>query len=171
MTIKTISIKKDEIKEIVSKNWITHDAMWFYHCLHEFGIEKTNQLNKAAIRDMSAIEIKRIHKAMGAPPITTFDEFKHFFDQAIGIATGKFMKFKYSSPFHNLIHGEWESCFAHEGVKALGVAQHYECGVMLRINTWLETMGIAYELEPQITGCMMQTDGRCFRDYRFFFPA
>lgn len=169
MTVKAISLGKDEIKEIVSKNWITHDAMWFYHCLQEFGIEKTNQLNKAAIRDMSAIEIKRIHKAMGAAPINTFDEFKHFFDVAMEIATGKFMKYKYNSPSHNLIHGEWESCFAHEGMKALGVADRYECGVMLRINTWLNTLGIKYELEPNVSGCLMHTDGKCAWDYRFFF--
>jgi hypothetical protein len=169
MTTDTISPSKDEIKEIVSKNWITHDAMWFYHCLQEFGIEKTNQLNKAAIRDMSAIEIKRIHKAMGAAPISTFDEFKHFFDVAMEIATGKFMKYRYTSPAHNLVHGEWDSCFAYEGMKALGVADRYECGVMLRINTWLDTMGIKYEIEPKVTGCMMHTDGKCFRDYRYFF--
>ncbi len=169
MTVKAISLSKDEIKELVSKNWMTHDAMWFYHCLQEFGIEKTNQLNKAAIRDMSAIEIKRIHKAMGAAPISTFDEFKHFFDVAMEISTGKFMKFKYSTPAHNLMHGEWESCFAYEGMKALGVADRYECGVMLRINTWLDTMGIRYEVEPTVTGCMMHTEGRCFRDYRYVF--
>ncbi|PKN19090.1 MAG: hypothetical protein CVU71_09935 [Deltaproteobacteria bacterium HGW-Deltaproteobacteria-6] len=169
MTVNALSLSKDEIKELVSKNWITHDAMWFYHCLQEFGIEKTNQLNKAAIRDMSAIEIRRIHKAMGAAPINTFDEFKHFFDVAMEIATGKFMKYKYTSPFHNLVHAEWDSCFAYEGMKALGVADRYECGVMLRINTWLDTLGIKYEVTPRVTGCMMHTDGKCFRDYQYFF--
>ena len=148
---------------------MTHDAMWFYHCLQEFGIEKTNQINKAAIRDMSAIEIKRIQKAVGAAQINTFDDFKRFFDQAMEIATGKFMKYKYNSPSHNLIHGEWESCFAYEGMKALGVADRYECGVMLRINTWLNTLGIKYEVEPNVSGCMMHTDGKCVWDYRFFF--
>jgi len=169
MTTKTLSLNKDEIKEIVSKNWMTHDAMWFYHCLHEFGIEKTNQLNKAAIRDMSAIEIKRIHKAMGASPISTFDDFKHFFDVASEIANGKFMKYTYTSPAHNLVHSEWDTCFAYEGMKAMGVADRYECGVMLRINTWLDTLGIRYVIEPKVTGCMMHTDGKCFRDYKYFF--
>ena len=37
----------------------------FYNCLKECGIEQTNKINKAAIRDMSAIEIKRIKKAAG----------------------------------------------------------------------------------------------------------
>ena len=52
-------VENDELKELLVKGWMTHDAMWFYHSLQEFGIEKTNKINKAAIRDMSAIEIKR----------------------------------------------------------------------------------------------------------------
>ena len=160
---------KDEIKELLIKGWMTHDAMWFYHCLQECGIDKTNRINKAAIKAMSAIEIKRIQKAVGTEKLDTFDEFKRFFNIAMEIATGEFMKYTYSMPANNLMHGEWESCFAYEGVKALGVIDRYECGIMLRINTWLDTLGIKYEVEPKLTGCMMHTDGKCFRDYRFFF--
>jgi hypothetical protein len=162
-------VEKDELKELLVKNWMTHDAMWFYHCLQECGIEKTNRINKAAISAMSAIEIKRIQKAAGVERLDTFDEFKRFFDMTMEIATGKFMKYTYSSPARNIIHSEWNSCFAYEGVKGLGVIDRYECGIMLRIDTWLDTLGIKYEVEPKVTGCMMHTDGKCFRDYRFFF--
>ena len=161
--------EKDELKELLVKNWMTHDAMWFYHSLQECGIEKTNRINKAAIRDMAAIEIKRIQKAVGAGNFDTWDEFKRFFEITMEIATGKFMNYRYSLPAHNKMHGEWESCFAYEGIKALGVIDSYECGIMLRIDTWLDTLGIKYEVEPKVTGCMMHTDGKCFRDYRFFF--
>jgi hypothetical protein len=54
-------------------------------------------------------------------------------------------------------------------VKALDVRDRYECSVMLRINTWLKTLGIKYELEPELSGCMMHTDGKCFLEYSFFF--
>jgi Family of unknown function (DUF6125) len=161
--------EKDELKDLLVKGWMTHDAMWFYNCLQECGIEKTNRINKAAIRDMAAIEIKRMQKAVGAGQVNTFKEFKRFFDMAMEIATGKFMKYAYSSPAHNIIHSEWKSCFAYEGVKALGAIDRYECGIMLRIDTWLDTLGIKYEVTPKVTGCMMHTDGKCFRDYRFFF--
>jgi len=107
---------KDELKELLIKGWMTHDAMWFYHCLQECGIEKTNRINKAAIKAMSAIEIKRIQKAVGVGKLDTFDEFKRFFQITMEIATGEFMKYKYSLPANNIMHGEWESCFAYEGV-------------------------------------------------------
>jgi len=67
------------------------------------------------------------------------------------------------------MQAQWDSCFAHEGMKALGVADRYECGIMLRIDTWLNTLGIKFEVEPKIAGCMMHTDGKCFFEYRFFF--
>jgi len=169
MTSETIPLDKKELKELLNKGWMTHDAMWFYHSLQECGIEKTNRINKAAIRDMSAIEIKRIQKAVGTANLDTWDEFKRFFEIAMEIATGKFMNYRYSLPAQNKMHGEWESCFVYEGIKALGVIDRYECGIMLRIDTWLDTLGIKYEVEPKVTGCMMNTDGKCFRDYRFFF--
>ena len=162
--------EKDELKELLIKGWMTHDAMWFYHCLQECGIEKTNRINKAAIRAMSAIEIKRIQKAVGAGKLDTFDKFKRFFEITMQIVKGEFMEFTYSMPAKNRMHSEWRgSCFAYDGVKALGVIDRYECGIMLRIETWLDALGIKYEVEPKVTGCMMRTGGRCFRDYRFFF--
>jgi hypothetical protein len=169
MTPDTILLEKNELKELLNKGWMTHDAMWFYHCLEELGIEKTNKINKAAIRSMGAIEIKRYQKALGGGPINTFDEMVKFFKTVMKIVSGKFMKYEFSFPEKNLIHAEWQSCFAYEGMKGLGVADRYECGIMLRIEVWFDTLGIKYEVEPKVTGCMMHTDGRCFRDYRFFF--
>ena len=169
MTPEPIPLEKKKLKELLNKGWMTHDAMWFYNCLQECGIEKTNRINKAAIRDMSAVEIKRIRKALGGGNLDTFDEFKWFFYTTMEIVTGEFMKYTFNVPAMNLLHSEWKSCFAYEGIKALGVIDRYECGIMLRIETWLDTLGITYEVEPKVTGCMMHTDGRCFRDYRFFF--
>lgn len=162
--------EKDELKELLIKSWMTHDGMWFYHCLLECGIEKTNRINKAAIRAMSAIEIKRIQKVVGARKLETFDEFKRFFEAAMEIVKGEFMEFTYSMPAKNRMHTEWRgSCFAYDGVKSLGVIDRYECGIMLRIETWIDTLGIKYEVKPKVTGCMMHTEGKCFRDYGFFF--
>jgi len=163
------SLEKDELKELLIKCWMTHDAMWFSSCLREFGIEKTNRINKAVVKAITAIEIKRIQKAVSAEKLDTFDEFKRFFETAGEILSGAFMKYTYSMPEKNMLHFEWESCFAYEGMKALGVMDRYECGVMLRMETWFDTLGIKYEVEPKVTGCMMHTDGKCFRDYKFFF--
>jgi len=164
------SLEKDELKELLLKSLATHDGMWFYSCLQELGIEKTNRINKAAARATSAITFKRIQKVVGVEKLDTFDEFKRYLDIAfLEITKGEFMNSKYRMPEKNMLHVEWESCFAYEGMKALGVMDRYECEVMLRVEIWFDTLGIRYEVEPKVTGCMMHTDGRCFRDYRFFF--
>jgi hypothetical protein len=162
-------LDKKELKELLNKGWMTHDAMWFRYCLQEFGIEKTNIINKTAIRAMAATEVKRIQKAMDVDKPESFQDLKLLFNSVMSIALGDFMNFAYSFPAHNMIHTESSPCFAYEGLKALGVMDHYECGVKVRIDSWLDTLDIRYEVEPEVTYCMMYTDGKCYRDYRFFF--
>ena len=47
-------LETKELKELLIKCWMTHDAMWFYHCLQECGIEKTNRINRAAVKAVAA---------------------------------------------------------------------------------------------------------------------
>ena len=55
-------LEKKELKDLLVKCWMTHDAMWFYHCLQECGIEKTNRINRAAVKAVAAVEIRRLRK-------------------------------------------------------------------------------------------------------------
>ena len=55
------SLTKEKIIDLLNRCWMTHDGMWFFHCLKEFGIEKANEMNKAAIRSLAPIEIARIN--------------------------------------------------------------------------------------------------------------
>jgi hypothetical protein len=38
-------IRTEELVDLLNRCWMTHDGMWFYHCLQEFGIEKANKLS------------------------------------------------------------------------------------------------------------------------------
>jgi hypothetical protein len=163
------ALKKNELKEILIKNWMTHDAMWFFHCYQECGIDRTNKINKAAIRSMAAIEIRRIKKAVGMDKVETFEDLKSLVDSAFDTLTGDFMDFTYSFPSANVLHGEWKNCFAYDGIKRLGIIDRYQCGILERIYGWFDGLGIKYSVAPQVEGCMMHTDGKCFRDITFNF--
>lgn len=163
------AVEGRELKEILIKNWMTHDAMWLYHCVREFGMEKTNVVNRAAVRSMADVEIKRFKKAMGVERIETFDEFKEFFSAVMGAVLGDFMKSSFTFPGHNLVHGEWESCFAYDGLTKYGMIDRYQCGIMDRVEGWFDGLGIAFTVSPKVDGCMMHSEGRCYRDYRFEF--
>jgi Family of unknown function (DUF6125) len=167
--MEPIPLGQKELKELLNKGWMTHDAMWFYNCLQECGIEKTNKINRAAVKGMAAVEMKRMKKALGVVEITNFDDLARFFETCMAIVSGDFMKYRFTYPGGNVIRSEWISCFAYEGIKALGVIDRYECGIMDRIEGWWDALALKWEVQPKVTGCMMHTDGVCYREYKFFF--
>jgi len=163
------TLAKNELKEILIKNWMTHDAMWFYHCLQECGIERTNKINRAAVRAMGIIEIGRIGEAVGIEKVATFEDIKSLLEAAWDILKGDFMKSSFSLPSKNVLRGDFERCFAYEGMKRIGAIEQYQCGIFERIYGWFDGMGIKYGVSPQVEGCMMHTDGKCFREITFTF--
>ena len=163
------TLERNELKEILIKNWMTHDAMWFYHCLRECGIDSTNKINKAAVRGMGIIEIRRIQKAVGIKEVTTLEDFRSLVEAAWDIVKGDFMKSNFSLPAENILRGDFERCFAYEGIKQIGAIERYECGIFERIYGWFDGMGMKYSVSPEVEGCMMHTEGKCFREITFAF--
>ncbi|MDY6905758.1 MAG: DUF6125 family protein [Thermodesulfobacteriota bacterium] len=168
----TQELDKYQIRELLSKGWLTHDAMWFYTVSNELGMEKTNQFNLAAIESMAAIEIKRYLKALGYPKdkvFTAFKDFTQFFNDAFSILKADFMDFDYAFPEHNILSWKWNSCFAYSGISMLGTIDHYQCGVIHRMVSWFNTLGLSYTIEPEIRGCLMHSTGSCEGVFRFGF--
>jgi len=163
------SLEKAELKELLVKCWMTHDGMWFYHCLQECGIEKTNRINKAAGRALGMIEVKRILRAFGLEKIESFEDFKTLFDCAQQTIMGDFMHFSYSFPADNLFHVEMHDCFAYKGMRRIGAIDQYECGIFNRVEAWFDGLGIEYTVTPSILGCMKQAGEDCYRDYTLRF--
>jgi hypothetical protein len=165
-------IGKREIRDLLGKGWLTHDGMWFYHTYQELGVEKANKLNKAAIRSLAPIEIKRVKKALGigGEKIGTFEELKDFMLEALEVIlpNSVFEKFRFRAPSKDLLHWEWESgeCFAYKGMKQIGIIDGYRCGVMYRIECWLEALGIKYSIDPKTDKCMMHEKGACLGDIK-----
>jgi hypothetical protein len=166
-------IGKAELKELLHKNWMTHDGMWFLHSLEECGIEKTNTVNLAAVRSMGLIEIRRIQKLLGVEKIENFGQLEGFFENIFVLYMPKFMKFRVSYPERNVIRVEWEpeQCFAYQGIRKLGVIDRYKCGIYTRIESWLDGLGLKYEYTPKFEACVMPTRGECHRDYKIDLPG
>ena len=159
-------LDKSQLKELLVKCWMTHDGAWFYNCVKELGIGTANKLNKAAIKNLSSLEVKRVKKALGIEnqKITTFEQLITFIDDAFSVLKGDFMKFNYTIPEKNRIHWEMNKCFAFEGMKMFGVEQNYECGVIYRVCCWLDALGIKYETKPKIGQCLLYTQKKCYGD-------
>lgn len=169
-TIELIGIH--DLKEYLIKNWMTHDGMWFYHCLQSYGIEEANRLNKAAIKSLSAFEFKRAMQLFGISRTDTFEALRDAIDAAFAVSKGDFMSFTYTFPEKNLLRWEWpeNNCFAYQGLQRMGAIDRYQCGVLYRVQCWIENAGAEYAVSPEIGGCLMHTQGRCVGEVRFFFP-
>lgn len=169
-------ISREAMKDYLSKGWLTHDGMWFYNACRELGIETANRLNRAAIRSMAPLEVERSRKVLGiigeAP--ATFDGLADFFVRGLELLlpSSVFSRFMISIPEKNLIRWEWKEgeCFAYKGIKMTGFIDAYECGVIYRLECWMDALGIKYRVEPETGKCMMHHGGYCRGSFRFFFP-
>jgi len=163
-------LDKNEIREFFSKGWMTHDAMWLYHCLKELGPDKANEINKAAVKSMAIIEMQRITKLMekAKGPVKHYDELKEIIDTTYKLIQPEFMKIYYEFPEKNMFRGGCNKCFAYEGLKQFGMMDSYQCGIVVRIQGWLETLGVKYDMIPNFTGCLMHDQGKCEIAFRFY---
>ena len=165
--------EKRELISLLNKCWMTHDAMWFYHCFREFGIEKANTLNKAAIQSLAPIEVNRIMNFLGLEKehIETFEEFKRFFEGASELFIPDFMNATMSFPRDNVFHWEFKpkECFAYKGMQRVGVIDKYECGVIFRIACWIKSLGVKFDVNPKITNCLMRDSEHCAGDFMLHF--
>lgn len=164
-----LPIDARELRELLNRCWMTHDGMWFRHCLAECGIKKTNKINKAALYSAAKVEVGRLAKALAVERIETWEDLFDFIQQATAIVKADFMKFECASFEPNTLRWDMRSCFAYDGMVQLGVINHYQCGIFERVKGWFDGLGLEYTMMPEISGCMMHTEGQCFREFRFRF--
>ena len=162
-------ISKEDLKEVLSKNWLTHDAMWFALSVESIGIEKTNEINKKAARNMAIVEAKRLSKVLKIENISSIKELITFMDKAFAIIVGEFMKGSYKQEDDNKLIFETKKCFAYEGVSKIGVIGDYDCGIFERIEGWFDFFKIHYSKETDEAKCLMYLRGDCVKVYTFDF--
>ena len=143
------SLEKAELKELLNKCWMTHDGMWFFHCMSECGMEKANKVNRAAIRSMSAIEIERIQKAFGISEIRDAQGLKKLFQAAQETIVADFMHFDHRFESDTHLHVEMHDCFAYKGMKRIGGIDGYECGIFERIEGWFKALRVPFTVTPR----------------------
>ena len=166
------NLPKKDVIDLLNKCWMTHDGMWFFYCLRELGIEKTNKLNKSAIQSLAAIEVQRVLKAAGFDEkIDNFTDFKRFFHTAADLMIPDFMNGTFDFPEENKMTWEFieNQCFAYKGIKRMGAIDDYECGVLYRIRCWIEALGLKCRFNPEISLCHMHHTRNCSGDITFYF--
>jgi len=161
--------EQDAVIDLLRKSWLTHDAMWVAAVYQECGPEVANKLNAKAIQSLTPIETKRFQKVLNLPSVDTFERLRAFVDGAFHIVSGDFTDYRITYPKHNILRWHAAQCFAFEGIKKLGMIDHYQCGILERVEGWFKALQIPYKMLPKIEGCNMHNKGTCELDIQFFF--
>lgn len=163
------SVGREELHELLAKGWLTHDGMWFDQAARALGVEGANVLNLAAIRAMAPFEVSRLAAVLGArrEQLTDAESVAAFVRAGIVLVTpasvgGQMHLVAAGSALH------WEcepgECFAYKGMQRFGHLDGYRCGVIYRVECWLEVAGLRPPGEPVAGPCAMHTTGRCAGD-------
>lgn len=159
-------LSRGQIRDLLAKGWLTHDGMWYDQTARALGVERANELNRAAIRAMAPFEVSRLCDALAIRP----SELQDAAAVARFVAAGIQLVTPASVGGHLHVRGgegalrwEWEpgECFAYKGMQRFGYLDGYECGVIYRVECWLDALGVRPHREAAVGTCLMHRTGRC----------
>ena len=169
-------LSREGIRDLVARGWLTHDAMWFDQAARALGIERANELNRAAIRAMAPFEVRRLAEALGVAPSGLRDAaaVAGFVADGVRLVAPASVagRLQVTAGAEAGLHWEWEpgECFAYKGMGRFRWLDGYRCGVIYRVECWLDCLGVGVGGEPVVEGCLMHATGRCAGDLRLCFP-
>jgi len=169
-------LTREQGRDLVAKGWLTHDGMWFDEAARTLGIGPANDMNRAAIRAMAPFEVSRLAKALGVDPGALRDPaaVARFVAAGIRLVTPEsvFAHLRVTAGV-GLLHWEWDpgECFAYKGMRRFGWLDGYRCGVIYRVECWLEALGVRPRGEPAVEGCVMHATGGCAGDLALSMPS
>lgn len=154
------------VRDLLAKGWLTHDGMWYDQAARAFGVDAANALNRAAINAMAPFEVRRLAEALGTPPASLADAgaVAGFVAAGIRLVTPESVSAHLRvAESDGALHWDWDpgECFAFQGMARYGWLEGYRCGVIYRIECWLEALGVRPRGEPVVEGCLMHATGRC----------
>jgi hypothetical protein len=164
------------LRDLLAKGWLTHDGMWFDEAARAHGVEAANDLNRAAIRAMVPFEVSRLCEALRVDPAGLSDAaaVARFVGAGIRLVTPESVSGHLRVEARDgALHWEWDEgeCFAYRGMQRYGWLDGYRCGVIYRIECWLEALGVRSRGAPVVELCAMHPSGRCAGDLRLSLSA
>jgi hypothetical protein len=121
---------------------------------------------------MAPFELSRMKKLLGITKekFDDFNELMQFMSSALEITMpdSVFSMLHFTSIEENVMHWKWEhaQCFAYKKMNQIGTIAGYRCGVLYRIECWLQVLGVEYSLHPAVDKCIMHSKGQCEGDIR-----
>jgi hypothetical protein len=164
-----LQVNQDQIRDILIKNWMTHDALWYTEVAHHFGMADASPMNLRVCRKLGHIECKRLMKQVDVSPPGNMTEFRELWELAERVFVPDFMTFTVDYPGDNIQRMHVLDCFAYNGMHDAGLVSEYECGIFERIEGWYDAMGLAYTRSPDLSRCLKHQGKDCVVTIQFTF--
>ena len=155
------SLSLDVQKDLLIKAWMSHDARWFMAVAEHFGIEAANRLNQMVTRELGRVEMKRFMKALNLSPSRNMEEYLNLKKAALSMFGRDLVDYEIKILDHQSYEMHFKRCFAHENIVRAGIKDQYECGILSRLQGWIDAQGLEHDLTPPLGKCMKVLGREC----------
>ena len=165
------TINQDQLRNILIKNWMTHDSLWYGEAAAKFGMAEASPMNLRVCRKLGQVEFGRLMKMVEAPSPKNIEEYQELFELGKQVFFPDFVSTQISYPGNDSQIFDFIDCFAHKGMKKLGLLPDYECGIFERIEGWFDAMGLKYTRTPDLSRCLKLKGEECRITVQFHFES
>jgi len=148
-------------KDLLIKGWMSHDARWFMAITQHFGIDAANRLNQMVCREIGRVEMKRFMKTLTLSQPKDLEEYLTFNKAAFALYGSGLAEYEIKTLDNQMYEMHLKRCFAYENIVRAGIKDQYECGILARIQGWIDAYGLEHELTPPLGKCMMVLGKEC----------
>jgi hypothetical protein len=154
-------LSSEERERILIKCWMSHDARWFAAAAQAHGMEAANQLNQTAVREEGKVEARRIARALELPPVDNVDDYLVLQEIMIGLLGPDLLDYEVERKKDDSFELRVQRCFAFDQVTRAGVASMYDCGILPRLQGWLDFTELGCEMSPEVGKCLKAQGTEC----------
>ena len=152
----------DVQKDLLVKGWMSHDARWFMAVAGRFGMEVANRLNQMVCRELGQVEMKRFMKTLNLQPPKDINEYLNLKKAAMSLYGHGLAEYEIKIFDHQSYQIHLKRCFAYENIVRAGIKDQYECGILARIQGWIDAQGLKHELTPPLGKCKKVLGEECW---------
>jgi hypothetical protein len=102
--MEKLQVNQKQIRDILIKNWMTHDALWYTEVAHHFGMADASPMNLRVCRKLGQIECRRLMKQVDVSAPGNMMDFRQLFDLAERVFVPDFMTIRVDYPGSDLQH-------------------------------------------------------------------
>jgi hypothetical protein len=100
-------------------------------------------------------------KTLGLSPAKDLDDFLALGKAALTLYGSGLAEYGIETLDRQSYEMHLKRCFAYENIVRAGIKDQYECGILARIQGWIDAHGLEHELKPALGKCMMVLGEEC----------